>query len=158
MNIRRELHLIESNGQCSKPPTAYVLSRTKRRTFCRFLKSVQFSDGFASNLSRNVVEEQGKLYGLKSHDCHIQFNMIYCDQLKKKTNVFILQCYASAMRNNRAKQLDQSRHRARSIADHKFRMVQNFQFACYLKYICLQFDDFFEIVNQSRVTNSTEPH
>ena len=65
MNIRRELHLIESNGQCSKPPTTYVLSRTKRRTFCRFLKSVQFSDGFASNLSRNVVEEQEKLYGLK---------------------------------------------------------------------------------------------
>ena len=76
MNIRRELHLIESNGQCSKPPTAYVLSRTKRRTFCRFLKSVQFSDGFASNLSRNVVEEQGKLYGLKSDDYHILLHRV----------------------------------------------------------------------------------
>ena len=40
MNIRRELHLIESNGRCSKPPATYVLSRTERRTFCRFLKSM----------------------------------------------------------------------------------------------------------------------
>ena len=55
MSIRRELHLIESNGRCSKPPAAYVLSRTDIRTFCRFLKSVRFLDGFASNLSRNVV-------------------------------------------------------------------------------------------------------
>ena len=56
-NIQRELHLIESNGRCSKPPAAYVLSQTERRTFCRFLKSVQFLHGFASNLSRNFVEE-----------------------------------------------------------------------------------------------------
>ena len=70
-NIQRELHLIESNGRCSKPPAAYVLSRAERRTFCHFLKSVRFLDGFASNLSRNVVEEQGKPYGLKSHHCHI---------------------------------------------------------------------------------------
>ena len=53
-----------------------MLSRTERRTFCRFLKSVRFSDGFASNLSRNIVEEQGKLYDLKSYDCHILLQRI----------------------------------------------------------------------------------
>ena len=76
MNIRRALHLIESNGRCSKPPRAYVLNRVERRTFCRFLKSVRFPDSFASNLSRNVVEEQGKLYGRISHDCHILLQYI----------------------------------------------------------------------------------
>ena len=57
MNIWRELHLVESNGRCSKPPAAYVLSGAERRTFCRFLKSIPFSDGCASNLSRNIIEE-----------------------------------------------------------------------------------------------------
>ena len=49
MNIRRELHLIESNGRCSKPLAAYVLSQAERRTLYHFLKSVRFLDGFASN-------------------------------------------------------------------------------------------------------------
>ena len=71
MKIRRELHLIENNGRCSKPPAAYVLTRAERRIFCQFLKSVQFQECYASNLSRNVIEEEGKIYGLKSHDCHI---------------------------------------------------------------------------------------
>ena len=71
MTIRRELRLIESNGRCSKPLAAYVFSWAERRKFCHFLKSVRFPDGVASNLSKNVVEEQEKLYGLKSHDCHI---------------------------------------------------------------------------------------
>ena len=55
---------------------AHVLSRADRRTICHFLKSVRFPDGFASNLSRNIVEEQGKLYDLKSYDCHILLQRI----------------------------------------------------------------------------------
>ena len=57
MNIRRELYLIEINGRCSKSLVAYVFSRSERVIFCHFLKSIQVSDGFASNLSRNFVEE-----------------------------------------------------------------------------------------------------
>ena len=76
MKIRLELHLIETSSRCSKPPAAYVVTQAKTRTFCRFLKSVQFSDGFASNLSRNLVEEQRKHYGLKSHDYHILLQCI----------------------------------------------------------------------------------
>ena len=37
---------------------------------------MQFLDGYASNLSRNVIEEQGKIYGLKSHDYHILLQRI----------------------------------------------------------------------------------
>ena len=33
--------------------------------------SLRFPHRFAANLSANVVEDQRKLYGLKSHDCHI---------------------------------------------------------------------------------------
>ena len=42
MKIRRELHLIKTNGRCSKPPAAYALTRAERRIFCLFLKSVRF--------------------------------------------------------------------------------------------------------------------
>ena len=39
--------------------------------FCQFIKSVKFSNGFAANLSKNVNEDDSKISGLKSHDCHV---------------------------------------------------------------------------------------
>ena len=39
--------------------------------YCKFLKSVKFLDGYATNLSRNVSINDGKISGLKSHDCHV---------------------------------------------------------------------------------------
>ena len=41
------------------------------REFCKFLKSVKFPDGYAVNISRNVNINDGKILGLKSHDCHV---------------------------------------------------------------------------------------
>ena len=35
------------------------------------MKNLKFPDGFASNLARNTDVEQGKLLGLKAHDCHV---------------------------------------------------------------------------------------
>ena len=43
----------------------------ERREFCKFLKSVKFPDGYAANISRNVNISDGKISGLKSHDCHV---------------------------------------------------------------------------------------
>ncbi|XP_062074910.1 uncharacterized protein LOC133778915 [Humulus lupulus] len=43
----------------------------ERQEFCTFIKSVKFPDGYAANISRNVNMKDGKLFGLKSHDCHI---------------------------------------------------------------------------------------
>ncbi|KAI3472558.1 hypothetical protein Pfo_029196 [Paulownia fortunei] len=39
--------------------------------FCQFLKSVKFPNGYAANISRNINVNDGKLYGLKTYDCHI---------------------------------------------------------------------------------------
>ena len=36
-----------------------------------FLKSVKFPNGYASNISRYANSNDGKLSGLKTHDCHI---------------------------------------------------------------------------------------
>ncbi|CAN1289768.1 hypothetical protein LINPERPRIM_LOCUS20432 [Linum perenne] len=72
MGIRKELHLVKrSDGKYIKPHACYTMTREERKDFCQFLKEVKFPDGYASNISRcsNVME--GKISGMKSHDCHI---------------------------------------------------------------------------------------
>ncbi|KAK9048019.1 hypothetical protein SSX86_033019 [Deinandra increscens subsp. villosa] len=76
MNIRKELHLVLKNGRWFKPHALYVLTREERKQFCNLLKSVRFPDGYAGNLAKNVIVEQGKVYGLKSHDCHVLIQRI----------------------------------------------------------------------------------
>ena len=54
-----------------KTAAEYTFSEVNRRKFCRFIISVKFLDGFASNLSKNVVPNDNRLVGLKSHDCYV---------------------------------------------------------------------------------------
>ncbi|XP_019189011.1 PREDICTED: uncharacterized protein LOC109183385 [Ipomoea nil] len=71
MNIRKELHLVKkSNGSYEVPHPCYMLTREERLKFAEFLKFIKFPDGYASNISR-CVNADGKLMGLKSHDCHV---------------------------------------------------------------------------------------
>ncbi|KAK8947367.1 hypothetical protein KSP39_PZI007390 [Platanthera zijinensis] len=69
LNIRKELHLIRNGSTIIKPQACYNLSSDEKKRFCNFLKNVKFPDGYASNISRCVKD--GKIYGLKSHDCHV---------------------------------------------------------------------------------------
>ncbi|XP_026416083.1 uncharacterized protein LOC113311461 [Papaver somniferum] len=71
MNIRKELHLKPRGDKFIKPPACYVIKPEDRKKFCQFLKSVKFPDGYASNISRNAHVNDGKVFGLKSHDCHV---------------------------------------------------------------------------------------
>ena len=72
MNIRKELHLIKrSDGKYVMLETCYTLSKVERQGFCEFLKSVKFPDGYASNISRCVLINDGKISRLKSHDFHV---------------------------------------------------------------------------------------
>ncbi|XP_042415329.1 uncharacterized protein LOC122004519 [Zingiber officinale] len=76
MGIRSELHLKKVGDKFSKPYASYTLTLEERREFCQFLKSVKFPDGYAANISRNVNANDGKLHGLKSHDCHVLLQRI----------------------------------------------------------------------------------
>jgi len=38
---------------------------------CEWIKQLKFPDGYSSNLSRCINLEEGKIYGMKSHDCHV---------------------------------------------------------------------------------------
>ncbi|KAI5332037.1 hypothetical protein L3X38_022164 [Prunus dulcis] len=43
----------------------------EKKEFLKFVSSVKFPDGYASNIARCVNVDGGKFTGLKSHDCHV---------------------------------------------------------------------------------------
>ncbi|XP_012829657.1 PREDICTED: uncharacterized protein LOC105950835 [Erythranthe guttata] len=80
MGIRSELHIRSLEGakankdgkvKCLKPRALFTLSPKEKKSFCKFLKGVKFPDGYAVNISRCVNIKDGKITGLKSHDCHV---------------------------------------------------------------------------------------
>ncbi|KAL3820333.1 hypothetical protein ACJIZ3_006238 [Penstemon smallii] len=86
MGIRSELHLKASTGvkankegkvKLLKPRAIYTLSQEERQGFCEFLKGVKFPDGYAANISRRVSIKDGKITGLKSHDCHVLLQRLF---------------------------------------------------------------------------------
>ena len=66
-----ELHMYKDGNKLMKSAAEYTFSEANRRKFYRFIISVKFSDGFASNLSKNIAQNDSRLFGLKSHDCHV---------------------------------------------------------------------------------------
>ncbi|XP_016463901.1 uncharacterized protein LOC107786900 [Nicotiana tabacum] len=71
MNIRPELHPTK-NGEKNEVPTAcYTLSPQEKHNICLFLKNLKVPDGFLSNISQCVNLKEHKIFGLKSHNCHV---------------------------------------------------------------------------------------
>ena len=54
---------------------------------CRWIKQLRFPDGYVSNITRCVNIEEGKIYGMKSHDCHVFMQrlvpLVFRDMLDK---------------------------------------------------------------------------
>ena len=87
LGIRSELHLYEDGNKLMKPAAKYTFSEANRRKFCRFVRSVKFPDGFASNLSKNVPPNDSQIVGLKSHDYHVIMQSLFpvgCQSLVSK--------------------------------------------------------------------------
>ena len=61
------------NGLYEKPCAFFSLKPEQRDDF---LKSVKCPDGYTENISRSVNARNGRLYGLKSHDCHVLLQQI----------------------------------------------------------------------------------
>ncbi|CAN1777819.1 hypothetical protein LINPERHAP1_LOCUS14199 [Linum perenne] len=68
MRIRKDLWP-DANGKC--PVAMYTLGKQEITTMLETLKSISFPDGYASNISRCVDLDNRKVFGLKTHDCHI---------------------------------------------------------------------------------------
>ncbi|RDX95955.1 hypothetical protein CR513_21444, partial [Mucuna pruriens] len=69
---RKELELKDiGRVKLFKPKAAYAFSKSQRVAICKWVKELKLPDGYASNLGRCVDVNQGKLHGMKSHDCHV---------------------------------------------------------------------------------------
>ena len=71
MGIRPELAPDNIAGRTYLPPACFTLKRDEKRQFCQILADVKVPEGYSSNIRNNVSMEELKLFGLKSHDCHI---------------------------------------------------------------------------------------
>ncbi|KAJ8769380.1 hypothetical protein K2173_002584 [Erythroxylum novogranatense] len=66
---RHELHKDVRTGKY--PKACYTLGKQQKERLCEWLKGLKFPDGYVSNLSRCVDMRKYKLFGMKSHDCHV---------------------------------------------------------------------------------------
>ena len=66
---RRELHQDERTKKY--PKASYTLDKQAKLKLCEWLKELRFPDGYASNMGRCVDMKKLKLFGMKSHDCHV---------------------------------------------------------------------------------------
>ncbi|KAK0600743.1 hypothetical protein LWI29_018024 [Acer saccharum] len=71
MGIRPALHPTVVRGKTCLPSACFSMTRSEKQNFCKVLSRVKVPDGYSSNISRCVKVKNHKIYGLKSHDCHI---------------------------------------------------------------------------------------
>ena len=69
--IRKPLWLQKKGNKSIKPHAKYSLTNADRKFFCEFIKDVKLPDGFGSNISSKVTDNENNIAWLKSHDCHI---------------------------------------------------------------------------------------
>jgi hypothetical protein len=61
---RKNMELVSDESRVAKPRASFVLEKNA-------LKSLRFLDGHTSNILRLVNMEECRLYGIKSHNCHV---------------------------------------------------------------------------------------
>ncbi|XP_022040029.1 uncharacterized protein LOC110942563 [Helianthus annuus] len=71
LNIRPTQWLKQSGSKFLSPHPKYSFKSDDRKLFCEFIKNVKLPDGFGSNISKRVTDNNSNITGLKSHDCHI---------------------------------------------------------------------------------------
>jgi hypothetical protein len=68
---RKNMQLDWDGSRVTKPRASFVLEKNAQLLFYKWLNNLRFPDGHASNISRLVNMEECRLYGMKSHDCHV---------------------------------------------------------------------------------------
>ena len=59
----------DSNGKY--PKDVYTIDKEARAILFNWVKRLKFPDGYVSNMSRCLDTDKFKLFGMKSHDCHV---------------------------------------------------------------------------------------
>lgn len=68
MGIRRDLWPDENEDYWL---ATFAILVNKRLSFLKTLKNVSVADGYSSNISHGIDLDKKRIFGLKSHDCHI---------------------------------------------------------------------------------------
>jgi hypothetical protein len=68
---RKNMELVCDRSRVAKPRASFVLEKNTHLLVYKWLKSLCFPDGHASNISRLVNTEECRLYGMNNHDCHV---------------------------------------------------------------------------------------
>lgn len=69
---RKDLELQDAGGgKLKKPKAKYALTKQQRLSVCEWVRKLKLPDGYASTLCRCVDLREAKLFGMKSHDCHV---------------------------------------------------------------------------------------
>ena len=71
MGIKSDLHPYRKDNSVYLPTAKYTLSNPDKEAICRMLENLKTPDGYLSKISRCVNEKERKLFGMKSHDCHV---------------------------------------------------------------------------------------
>ncbi|KAI5349975.1 hypothetical protein L3X38_002866 [Prunus dulcis] len=71
MGIRRGLWMNRDSDKARRDLAFFSMKPNDKKEFLKFVSSVKFSDGYASNIARCVNVDGGKFTGLKSHECHV---------------------------------------------------------------------------------------
>ncbi|WMV58507.1 hypothetical protein MTR67_051892 [Solanum verrucosum] len=64
---RPELHVVDGKN----PKAIYTLKEESKKLLCEWVKNLKFPNGYVSNMGRCVDMKKHKLFGMKSHDCHV---------------------------------------------------------------------------------------
>lgn len=83
MNIRKELHLVKHGNRYKKPECKLYINIAREEGVFSMFKSIEFPDGFAPNISKNISVKDGKLSRLKSHDCNVFLQRIFPIGIRK---------------------------------------------------------------------------
>jgi hypothetical protein len=85
---RKNMELVWDGSWVAKPRASFMLEKNAQLLAYKWLKSLRFRDGHASNISRLVNTKECRLYGMKSHDCHVfmqtRIPLAYRDLLPKR--------------------------------------------------------------------------
>jgi len=65
------MKLVCDESRVAKPRASFMLEKNAQLLVYKWLKSLCFPYGHASNISKLVNTEECRLYGMKSHDCHV---------------------------------------------------------------------------------------
>jgi hypothetical protein len=68
---RKNIKLVRDGSRVAKPRASFVLEKNAQLLVYKWLKSLSFLNEHALNISRLVNTKKCRLYGMKSHDCHV---------------------------------------------------------------------------------------